>query len=57
MSTRKKLEDDLRRAKQRIDTAPKNVPDELMKEWRREYDQISAQLDNLYDDQVNEFTD
>jgi len=57
MSTRIQLEEDLKKAKERIDKAPKDVPQELMKAWKREYDEISFELNNLYDDEVSEFTD
>lgn len=57
MSTRKQLEEDLKKAKERIDKAPKEVPEQLMEAWKREYDEISFELNNLYDDEVNEFTD
>ena len=57
MSTRKQLEKDVEKAKRRLDNAPEGTPEELLKLWREEYDDLSFQLDNLYDDQVNEFTD
>ncbi len=57
MSTRKQLEEELKKAKERIDEAPKEVPEPLIKAWKREYDEISFELNNLYDDEVNEFTD
>lgn len=34
-----------------------DTPSELLKAWRKEYDDLVFRLDNLYDDEVNEFTD
>lgn len=57
MSTRAKLEEDVKRAKERLDKAPENTPDETRRLWKKEYDSLAFQLNNLYDDQVNEFTE
>lgn len=57
MSTRAQLEKDVRVAKERLDNAPADTPAEIMEEWRKEFDDLVFQLDNIYDDQVNEFTD
>ena len=57
MSTRTQLEDDVKRAKERLDRASDNTPDELRRLWRKEYDSLAFQLNNMYDDQVNEFTE
>lgn len=57
MSTRAKLEQQLADAKKRLDEASKDTPKELMAQWRSDYDELSFQLDNLYDDEENEFTD
>jgi hypothetical protein len=57
MSTRAQLEEEVRNAKERLDHAPSDTPEEVVRQWREEYDDLSFQLDNLYDDYVNEFTD
>ena len=57
MSTRAELEKQVREARERLDRAPSDTPAEVLAEWRKEYDELGFQLDNLYDDQVNEFTD
>ena len=57
MSTRAELELDVQAAKERLDHAPADTPSELLKAWRKEYDDLVFRLDNLYDDEVNEFTD
>ena len=51
------LEKDVQAAKERLDHAPADTPSELLKAWRKEYDDLVFRLDNLYDDEVNEFTD
>lgn len=57
MSTRAQLEEDVRKARERIDNAPADTPNEVIELWRREYDELSFQLNNLYDDRVSEFTE
>ena len=57
MSTRAELEKDVQAAKERLDHATADTPSELLKAWRKEYDDLVFRLDNLYDDEVNEFTD
>ncbi len=57
MSTRYQLENDVRRAKDRLDNAPDNIPAEIRRLWREEYDELSFRLNNFRDDEVNEFTD
>ena len=57
MSTRAELEKDVQAAKERLDHAPADTPSELLKAWRKEYDDLVFRHDNLYDDEVNEFTD
>lgn len=55
--TREELEKDIEAAKKRLENAPTNTPDALLKQWRKEYDYLVFSLDNLYDDEVNEFTE
>lgn len=57
MSTRAQLENDVKMAKERLDRASENTPEEIRIWWRKEYADLSLQLNNLYDDQVNEFTE
>ena len=55
MSRRTELEEELEMAQKRIDNAPENIPNEIMDTWRKELDSISFELDNLYDDNENDF--
>ena len=55
MSRRTELEEELEMAQNRIENAPDNTPDEIMKLWRKELDSISFELNNLYDDDENDF--
>ena len=57
MSTRAQLEADVAAAKKRIDETPEGTPQEVINQWREEYDNLSLELNNLYDDEVNEFTE
>lgn len=55
--TRKELEKDIQDARKRLDNAPADTPRDVLDQWRKDYDYLVFKLDNLYDDQVNEFTD
>lgn len=55
--TRKELEKDVQNAAKRLENAPPDTPADIMEQWRKDYDYLVFQLDNLYDDEVNEFTD
>lgn len=55
MSRREELEKEIVLAKKRIDDAPKNTPHEVMDVWVKELDSLSVELNNLYDDDENEF--
>ena len=55
MSRRTELEEELEMVQKRMDNAPENIPDEIMDAWTKEFDSISFELDNLYDDDENDF--
>ncbi len=55
MNRREELEKEILIAKKRIDDAPKNTPQELMNSYYKELDSLSFELNNLYDDDENEF--
>lgn len=57
MSRRSELEKEIVIAKKRIDDAPKDTPQEVMNIWIKELDSLSTELNNLYDDDENEFPD
>lgn len=57
MSRRKELEKEIVLIKKRIDDAPKDTPHELMEQYIKELDSLSVELNNLYDDDENEFPD
>lgn len=57
MSTRKQLEEDLKTVGERIKNHRPDTPKDLLEDWRRAYNEISFELDNLHDDYVSEFTD
>lgn len=50
MGRREELEKQLDIAQERLDNAPKDVPKETLDAWRQEYDSISFELNNLFDD-------
>jgi hypothetical protein len=49
------LENELKMVQQRIDNASDNVPKEVKEAWVKELDSIAFELNNLYDDDENEF--
>lgn len=57
MSRRSELEKEIELAKKRIDEAPKDTPKEILEVWYKELDDLSIELNNLYDDDENEFPD
>lgn len=48
---REQLEKEVELAERRIKEAPKNTPKEVMNNWRQMYDDLSFELNNLYDDE------
>ncbi len=55
MSRRTELEQELDMVRKRIDNAPANTPKEIKEMWIKELDSISFELNNLYDDDENDF--
>jgi len=55
MSRRTELEEELEMVQKRIDNAPENTPKEVVNAWTKELDSVSFELDNLYDDDENDF--
>ncbi len=55
MSRRAELEEELEIVQKRIDNAPKDTPEDIIEAWTEELDSISFELDNLYDDDENDF--
>jgi len=55
MSRRTELENEIEIARKRIDDAPKDTPIEVKDQWIKELDDLSFELNNLYDDDENEF--
>lgn len=54
MSRRSELEKELELAQKKLDEAPKDTPKETLDLLRKEYDSISFELNNLYDDPETE---
>lgn len=55
MSRRSELEQEIELVRKRIDDAPKDTPIDVKDAWIKEYDSLSTELNNLYDDDENEF--
>ena len=47
---REQLEKEVKLASDRLSNAPKNTPKEVLNVWRSLYDDLSFELNNLYDD-------
>ncbi len=54
MSRREELEKELDIVNERIQNATKDIPEEVLEAWEKEYDSISFELNNLYDDDEDE---
>jgi hypothetical protein len=57
MGRREELEREIEIVKKRIDEAPENIPKEISEGWEEELDDLYVELNNLYDDNENEFPD
>ncbi|WP_197027629.1 hypothetical protein [Prevotella sp. 10(H)] len=55
MSRRTELEKEIEIAKKRMDDAPKDTPEDVKEQWIKELDSLSVELNNLYDDNENDF--
>lgn len=53
MARREELEKELKIAKDRLDNAPKDIPEDVLDGWQKEFDSIDFELNNLYDDNEN----
>ena len=54
MSRREELEKELQIVNERIENANKDIPTDVLDAWKKEYDSIFFELDNLYDDEEND---
>jgi hypothetical protein len=54
MSRREELEKELEIVNERIENADENVPKNVLNAWKKEYDSIFFELNNLYDDDEND---
>jgi hypothetical protein len=54
MSRREELEVQLERVEQLLEKASKETPKEMLEAYRKEYDSIAFELNNLYDDPETE---
>ena len=55
MSRRTELEEEMAMVQKRIDNVLENTPEEVVNAWIKELDSISFELNNLYDDNENDF--
>ncbi|WP_185153831.1 hypothetical protein [Dysgonomonas sp. 520] len=55
MSRREELEKEIRIVQKRIADAPIDTPKHVMELWQKELDSLDFELNNLYDDDENEF--
>lgn len=51
---RESLEKRIAELDELIRNAPQNIPKELLDSWKAEYDILSFDLNNLYDDNIND---
>lgn len=51
---REELEKEIEIAQKRLDDAPADTPEEVLKAWHKELDSLSFELNNLYDDYDND---
>ena len=54
MGRREELEKQLEIAEKRISEAAKDTPKDVLENYRKEYDSIAFELNNLYDDPETE---
>lgn len=54
MSRRSELEKELEMAQKRIEDAPRDTPETVMELWQKELDSIAFELNNLYDDDMDD---
>jgi len=55
MSRREELEKEIVLIKKRMDDSPKDTPHAIVEQYTKELDSLSFELNNLYDDDENEF--
>ncbi|WP_203583423.1 hypothetical protein [Paludibacter sp. 221] len=51
---REELEKEIKEVEEVMRNAPKDTPKEIIDAWRKEYDSLSFELNNLYDDDEND---
>lgn len=54
MGRREELEKEIQETEKIMREAPADTPTEVMDAWREQYDSLSFELNNLYDDDVEE---
>ncbi len=54
MSRRSELEKELELAQKQLDELPADAPQEIKNSLREQYDNISFELNNLYDDDMDD---
>lgn len=55
MSRREELEREIEITQKRIDEATGDTPSNIVELWKKELDSLSFELNNLYDDDEDEF--
>lgn len=54
MGRRQELENEIAVVKKRLDNASADIPRYIIEAWRKEFDSLSFELNNLYDDEENQ---
>ncbi len=55
MSRREELEKEIEITQRKIDEATDDTPKNMQESWKKELDSLSFELNNLYDDDEDEF--
>ena len=54
MSRREELENEIAVIQKRLNSASADVPPYIIEAWEKEFDSLSFELNNLYDDEENQ---